>query len=432
MQAVVTLLDLDAETYRARDGQAVAAPTRTPTSADVRWQLGGQFACRGVAFGSRATLPLGATGGYSVTEAGARSIRTPRLVASGIRSWLGLELYDDAPAGTSVTYRLRTGGVEYYWTGAAWATASTASHWASRAATVANVASLTAAGRDLAVVARLATTDPLVAPTFYGAAVAAGVREVGDLDDALIRAVLASLRESVTLTTVVELEAPSGGLASVRLSGASAEFQLDLASVEAAYNVTDDAGEASPLSGSLSGGVWTPATPLAATKVLRLYVVARPRIVARSHRDAEQLDALPAVYLSPSTTPRSWRGQEAAVVRDVDAGSGLELASPIYTEQPVGVRVIAELGSDAQRLVRALAAWLGGAGHRVLVSPVSGRLVEVRAVDAPFESSGTLAQGVVETRLSWSVSYRAERADILRAVDLVRVGGLAVSLNLGS
>lgn len=428
MQAVATLLDLEPRSYELRDGQAVGAPTRGPTSTDVSWRRV-EASVRDVGFEWGATLPRGATGQVAVSEAGPRTIRTPRLAATGIRSWQRLELYDDAPTGSSVTYRLRTGGVEYYWTGAAWAAATLAAHWSTRAQVVGNVATLTAAGRDLAVVARLATTDAAVAPWFYGALVVAGVREVGDLDDALLRSCLASLRAVVTYTTVVERLAPTGGLSSVRLSGDGADFDVEATAVEAAYDATDDAGEATPLSGSLASGVFTLATPLAAGKVLRLYVVARPSIVARAHRDAVELDRLPAVYLAPAGVPAAtWAGQGPTVVRDVDAATGASLAAPESLEQDLGVRVVAELGSDLQRVLRALSVWLGAGGSRSLVSPVSGRIVDIRAITAPYETTGTLAQGVVEARAVWRVSYRAERADILRAVDLVAPGGLVVDL----
>lgn len=432
MQAVIAQLDLEPESLRVRDGQAVPAPTRS-SSTHVRWQLAGQagagWVVRDVGFTARGTLPL-VDGGYVVADPGGtpRSIRTARLAATGLRSWLGLELYDDAPAGTSVTYRLRTGGVEYYWTGAAWAAATLGSHWSSRADVVGHVGTLTAAGRDLAVVARLATTDASVAPSFFGAAVAYGVREVGDLDDALVRTVLPSLLAAIRYTTVVELEAPTGGLASLRLSGTSAEYQLEVSSVEAVYDVTADAGEASQLAGSFSSGVWTPTSPVTAGHVVRAYVVAVPRIVVRSHHDAERLDRLPAVYVAPSGAPRSLEGQALSLVRNVDARTGQAQPAPVLVDQGLTVRVLAELGSDAQRLARALEVWLGEGGQRALASPVSGRIVQVRATEAAFESPGSLAQGVVEVRAAWSVLYRAERADILRAVDLLAEGGLEVTL----
>lgn len=437
MQSIVQVLDLAPETYRLRDAQTVAAPVLTPSSADTRWQLLRQadapWSVRDVGFSARATLPL-VDGRYLVADPGGtpRSVRTPRLVASGLRTWEALELYDEAPTGTSVTYRLRTGGVEYYWTGAAWAAATLAAHWGSRAATVANVATLTRAGRDLAVVARLATTDPAVSPAFYGAAIAYGVREVGDLDDALVRGLQAALVSGIAYTTVVELKAPAGGLTALRLSGDGAEYQLAVSSVEAVYNLTADPLEASPLAGAYASGVWAPSSPVAAAAVVRAYVVAVPRVIARSHRDAEQIDRLPAVYLAPGGPPSTRRAQHQALVRDVDAATGAAMASPALVDQELAIRVIGELGADVQRIVRALAAWLGASEERVLVSPVSGRVIEVRATESAYEASGTLAQGVVESRLAWSVSYRAERADILRAVDVLAEGGLTVGLTTGS
>lgn len=430
LQTYVRRLDLETGSYELYDGQAVAAPTTTPNGEGPAWrvhEIGSDRADEG--WLAWATLPSDAEGGYVVDAdaGGERTIRTPTIEASRARAWQAIELHAVEPAGTSVRYRLWDGAAAWWWTGAAWSTPG-AGEWNTAAELAAHVATFPATTRTLAVIARLSSTRSTATPMFYGADVAYGCAVVGDLDDALIRTLQQSIRDELTATTE----------ARVKLGEATdtvelvTEQQYTLTGVAAAYNLTDDPYEAAPLSGTFTAG--DPAVLVLAGAqdegdVLLLELEYSPDVVVRRHREIEQVAALPAIRIYPTTDDEQLGGQGEQLVRDLEASppTALALRAPHLLRVSLEVRVIAALGNDAERLVRALrTGWLRSGG-RVLVSPDTGRVISVAEV-TPFRAVvGSLAMGVVEHRATWALTCELANADTADDAVLVRAGGVAVS-----
>lgn len=370
-------------------------------------------------------------------DAGAdRTVRTPRLVAAGVREWKAIEpliRVPEAPddvvgAGAGVTFRLWDGTDELYHDGAEWRAADPG-EWNTEAELVARFPELPGNVRTLALLARLGTDDERLAPAFYGARVCYRCRQVDALDDALIRTVLASLRDELLVPGVAvwntTATTPSVDLA----SEVSGEWAYDVQAVGAVFNLTDDPDELIELPGSFAGGVWTPTTPIASGKQVRLEFTYLPHLVASMHYDAVQLDTLPAVYLGTAGEPTSVQLGGYFEVRDttVAVPTSERLRIPASVQQPVEVRMVAGLASDTRRLRQALTAWLGEAGVRILISPVTGELIEVRQVTPPADTGGAFAQGVVEARAGWLLTYPRAGRETTTTTNLLRDGGLTVT-----
>lgn len=365
-----------------------------------------------------------------------RTVRTPRLVAAGVREWKAIEPLvrePEAPAdvvgaGAACTFRLWDGTDELYHDGTEWRVAD-AGEWNTRAELVARFPELPGNVRELALVARLGTTDGRLAPAFYGARVVYRCRQVDALDDALIRTVLASLRDELQVPGVAVWNT-TAITSSVNLADeVSGEFAYDVQAVLAAFNLTDDPDELAELPGTFAAGVWTPTTPIASGKQVRLEFSYLPHLVASLHYEAAQLETLPAVYLAATGEARVVQPGGDFEVRDTTAAvpTSERLRLPASVIQPVEVRLVAGLASDVRRLRQALATWLGEAGARILISPETGELIEVRQVAPPADTGGAFAQGVVEARAGWLLTYPRAGRETTTTTNLLRPSGLTVT-----
>jgi len=438
---------------------ALGASYRPSTGQGVGW------AFRHERYMARATLPCtgwgsglgevhGGDGGARVDEGRApayrytvdgvteRWARTAEISASRLRAWLAIEPLAEEPGAdvgaegaTAVTYRVWNGSAELWWNGAAWAAAG-AGEWNTEAELVAHAAELPGTVRTLAITAKLSTTDERYAPAFYGARIAYSCSVVDDLDDALIRTVLASLRSEVravavdrftTSATLAEVDLGTGPAGDTEVGG---EWAYDVTDVAAVFNLTD---ELAPLAGTWDSGTatWTPTTPISSGQALRLEVLYRPHLVVSVHREAQALERLPAVYIAPTGTPDTFDGAASELlVRDVTGAvpTAIGLAGGTTILQRLEVRIIAGLAADVRRLRRALRAWLGPGGFRRLVSPETGMPITVREVAPPVDTTDTLAQGVAEARAEWVLTYAAHTAETVSPVTLLRDSGLTVTL----
>lgn len=464
LQALFLTLSLDAESYELRDGDSVGNCPRSDADAVV-WDLAAATYRKGDAedgttwagtlgdrFTARATLLESSTGTYStdtdydVTANGPRTARTPSMAAAGLRAWLGAELHYDAPhATTTVSFRVYDvdQAMDLWWTGSEWAEATNAAtHWNTGQELQDNLAALPGSVRQVAVVAWLSTTDEDYAPSFYGVSLAYGVRWVSSEDDALIRTLLASLQGELGVTGVLERDS-GAGLASIDLASAGegpGELAYEVTAVDAVFNLTDDPYELVELPGSLAGGVWTPTTPIAASKVIRLEFTYAPDLVFRRHQDLVELSKLPAILLGNTGTRSVDSSGDAMVVRDLNASppTALELPAPDLVRQPVELRMLAELGSDVQRMGQALARWLstrpdgssnGHGAARRLVSPETGQAMLVQSVTQPAESSAALAQGVAEARAGWLLTFPRATAQTTTTAPLIAASGISLTIS---
>lgn len=431
LRALFVQIGLDVVAYRLRDGLEDAPRV------GVSWDLDTLDRGRREYFSARARLPVVA--GRVVTDTdydtdtnGPRRISLPSLAASGIREVYALELIqetDVAGGGSDVLWRLSDGADEYYWTGAAWAVATDPLlHWSTRPQVENHANTFPLGGRAIGPIAWLRSTDATQNATVYAWRVAYGIRDLGDEDDALARTVLAALRAELEARAVVQVRSTGSAVIAV-----AQEIKYpDVVGVDAAYDLTDDPGEETPLSGTWNGAArtFTLSAARPAGNVLHLEIAYRPHAAVSVHRDLQEVDQLPAVLLMPSDAPQVWRAQDETIVRDLrsDPPEAFRIPASALADQPLEVRVLAEVAPDLRRLLSALRAWFGGYGARDLVSPLSGRIVQVREVETPRAQGISLGRGVEEARGVWAVRYSVAGADAGDLIPLIRDEGVIVAL----
>lgn len=449
-------LELTPDDLQTRDG--TSEPVRRPSSADVAWVLtdGGVNALdpRRATFADawghwhrgKATLQRDARGYVVDADAdGPRVVRTPVLAAAGVRAWKRIEFCELAPAGAAIGYRLYDGASEYAWTGAAWvAQVDDDTGWTDPDVINEHLAAFPTTARQIAVVARLSSTDRTVAPAFYGVRIALSVADQGDEDDAVIRAVLATLRAEVTVPSDLELVTraaitPAAGLPLF------AETPVDVRAVDAVYDLTADPSQLTPIAGAITA--WTPGTPgtpaawtptaatIAAGHRVRVEASVLPQIVVQLARDLgpEFLGRLPQVRIYPGSVTARHENDGIEPLRprsapeDGSAPIGLDVDGAIRELLELDVVIVAERGTDARRIASALGDWLGVSGYRRVVSRETGRISTIRAGSAFASNAASLAENVTEVRATWVLEHEVRRGRTFGPVGLVRPGGVTLS-----
>ena len=450
-------LPLVPEELGLRDG--LSEPVRRPSASAVVWTLldGGpsqahpqrrSFADdRGNWHRGKATVARDGRGYVRDEDApGPRVVRTPTLVAEGVRSWRRIDFLEHVPAGCDVGYRLWDGTSEWAWTGSAWAAqVGDATGWTNPDTINANLASFPATARRLGVVARLSTDTREASPAVFGVRVAFACVERGDEEDALIRAVLASLRAEVTVPSALELDLPAAVSPAAPLQ-LFPEAPIDVRTVDAVFDRTTDPSEASPIAGALTawtdGTPGTPArwTPTSATipagRRLRVEVSIAPDLVVQRHRDLAPVERLPSVRLYPGSALERYENDGGDVIypRAASGGGapiGLDVSGAIREVIAVDVLILAELGADARRIAGALGDWLGRSGYRRVVSRETGRISTIQARTAFVSDDASLTEGVTAVRATWRTEYETRRGRQFQEVPLVKPDGLTLQIDGG-
>lgn len=364
----------------------------------------------------------------------ARTATTPRLAGAGWRSWLALELLGDAPAGTTLRYRLEDGTAAWWWNPAAgggsgaWAVATTSGHWSTAADLEAHFSTWPSTERELGVTCKLGTTDATSTPAWYGFRVAIGCRHRPDDSDAAFDGLLATLADEVRAVVVAQVEYTGSAIA---LRGSPSDGGPTWASVAAVYNLTDDPDEASPIAGSFNAGAqtWTPTAAPTLGDVLLIEGTFAPRLVALDADDVDTVVAeIPAVVFEVATSPTRIESGHLSGVRDTRSAvpSVYGGATPAVIVQEVNLRVLADRGEDGARLADTLRAWLGGG--RTVISIETGRPSSIVPVADLARSSDRIAMGVYEQRGTWRITYPALVADSGTRYPALRDGGVSSTL----
>lgn len=423
---------------------------RSPARDDIEWTVQGvSIQQRGIPgiggdrFGAQATLPL--VDGEYVTDAdfdvgtnGPRVCRSPRLEPDLVRRWGALELLYSEPTDTRARFRLWDGTDDRWWDGAAWSIATDdALHWNTAADARDNFGAFPVVGRALQVVCWLGTDSSSATPAFYGYRVLFGCRDVGDLDDALVRTVLRSMRDELRAMGTEQLTLPTE-ISTAAPHTIGEEFQYWVRSVDAVFDLTADPDELVELPGTFTpnnadelGGTWGPTTPIPAGQLVRLEYSYTPHVVVTQHRQVVQLDRFPSVRLTPDAPAAAfWRRQDHPMVRNLDASppTAWVLEDERMIEQAIDVVINTEFANDLERLKRGFVAWFQGGGNRELVSGDTGRRIVVRMLGDLETVTNSLSSGIEEARGTLLLTYPAVDGETAAAAVLVEPGGVIVSL----
>lgn len=326
---------------------------------------------------------VGRTWGFPTS--GVNFVRTSEFAPSVRTAWGFIDPIIDEPetyagAGeTSVSYRISSAGVAYFWDGSAWAVAGS-SDWNTLADVNDNLPTFTRS--SLAVEARLSTTNARLSPAVGAIKLRWTGKAVDTLKTWIYGALITSWREGIRPLTTFALRADGTAiynltplLSDEALAGFSEIEVLEV------FNDADDPEHLIDLLASYTGGTMTLTSAQSAGAPLHVTARYAPLIAVTTDADFEEQAKSPAILVTmirPENDSRRALGTKGphAIDRTLAVPAGTVFPHPVpLTSYQVGVAFSAPLSVDLLALASAFSAWMRT--HPTLRSPALDESVRV-------------------------------------------------------
>ena len=282
-----------------------------------------------------------------VYDTGLTHTALTKIVApKGLKRWVGFDADIDAPAGTSVGFRLVRLNQELYWDGSAWSAATTDAHWNTQTQVCDNIESLTPTSFDMRLKINLRTSDPNVSPKIRWAKLLVKV-DFDNWDDLIYDTIVNTLLVRLRPTTVIEAEVVAD-TDTIDLS--TPPYQLEdsgynFVGIKAAYNLTDDPNKFTDLAltydkgaiksdGHYEAGQVRLNATVPAGKIIRLEMEYTPTVAVHTNQDYS-VAQVPAVIFENIAAIKAGGGHdqelsdaEGDYVRNLSTGMAVEVFRP--------------------------------------------------------------------------------------------------------
>lgn len=310
------------------------------------------------------------------------SIAGQRLAPTARTRWRMVQVWATVPTGTTLAYRVRTPTGDLYWTGAAWAAATT--QWNTLAELQAGFPSLTAG--DIRLVYSMTTTDLYATPEVSRVIVVYEVDVPSWHEEWLFRVLVAALKASVRTTADVVLDWPATG-ATVTFDPATIEEppgtgQVIAAAYTAAAPWTDVLSSYNPTTHLV-----TLTAPATAGDAITLRIQCTPIVAFATHPDYNEVSALPAILLEDIGSGLAGEAAQSTGAGSQATGVAVIVPAPRQLDLAVTLRLVASRTLDLVRLADAVETFV--ASHPVLSSVATGLSASLTTEATPAASPRT-------------------------------------------
>ena len=175
-------------------------------------------------------------------------IETPLIEPNAVKTWLLFEpIFEseqgtlDLPDGTSLGFKVKTSGDDYYWDGADWVVAGL-SNWNTEAEIRINISTfpiVTIGNKKIGFIINLKTTDKKVTPKVSELKLL-GQFDIEYFDDLVYDSLIRLLNTDFRSTSVVRFNTGSSSISSINLATILENKGYNIFDVESVYNLTDD------------------------------------------------------------------------------------------------------------------------------------------------------------------------------------------------
>lgn len=189
-------------------------------------------------------------------------IKTPLIEPMALKNWLLFEpIYTsepgilDLPDGTSLGFKVRTSGDDYYWDGSNWVVAGL-SDWSTESEIRVNINTFpiaTIGDKKIGFIINLKTTDKKVTPEVSELKLL-GQFDIEFFDDLVYDSLIGLLNDNFRSTSVVRFNTDSSSISSIDLATILENKGYNIFDVESVYNLTDDPLKLSNLHDSYTPG----------------------------------------------------------------------------------------------------------------------------------------------------------------------------------
>lgn len=243
-------------------------------------------------------------------------VKTPLIEPMGLKKWLKFEArlsesqnINGLPSGTSLGFKVRTSGDDYYWDGASWSVAGL-NDWSTEKQISDNLETFpiaTIGDRKIGFIINLVTTDPSVTPEVKEAKLA-GQFDVEYLDDIVYDGLIRKLNTEFRSSSVLRFQTDSAS-ATVDLDAKLENKGYNITGIKAVYNLIDDPQMLVNLFDSYTPGTQrqdgftnepgtvtlTASQPSGAVLHIEFYHL--PEIMVRQHQDFFEVATFPSMVI---------------------------------------------------------------------------------------------------------------------------------------
>lgn len=299
-------------------------------------------------------------------------VETPLTTPNAVKKWLRFEAVkpgDQLPTGTSIGFKIKTTGDNYFWNGSAWTVAG-ASDWMSEADLNMNFDSFpigSVGNRSIGFIINLATTDPTVTPQITEIKFL-GEFDIEFLEDIVYDGIVRKINTEFRSTSQV-LFPTSQASSSVDLNQILENKAYNITGIRKVYSRTDDPLKLQDLFDSYTPGpvrqdgftfdpgVVNLSSSVDAGKFLEITFEYVPEIIINTHQDFFEVPSFPSIVIEAideiepfGFTAQETNSQGTDVIRDLPNLSGVLQFGPEQKTLRVDYAVFTSLQLDQLRL----------------------------------------------------------------------------------
>jgi len=304
----------------------------------------------------------------------AQVVRFPAFRPKAVRAWTLIGATVTEPPGPfgatspcTVRFRVGNGTTDLYWSGTAWITPPSASHWNTIEEIQAGTPSFPLATRVIQIVARLATTSSRVTPVLEGVQIIWNADVTSYEEEYLIRTLRRAIQAGSTFEADHVVQWATTGttfdlgayLIGPRADDPAQNLNL-LKGVGGIYlRATDPELLTSKLSGYNTGTRVITATQsiTAGTQVL-IRTICEPVVVYATHLDYIEVPSLPAISIGPINQIGQFRSPTRAYATPITSGTAKAVRSPTQVTWSANLHVMASRVLDQTRVMTAVRRFL--------------------------------------------------------------------------
>lgn len=245
-------------------------------------------------------------------------VETKLIEPHALIKWLGFEaIYKtnpvfpanlDLPTGTSIGFKVKTSGDDYWWDGGAWAVAG-ASDWSTEKQINDNISTFpiaTVGNKKIGFKMNIVTTDETVTPEIFELKLL-GEFDIEYFDDLVYDSVIRLLNTTFRPISIVVFNSGSSSISAKDLSSVLANKGYNIFDVKSVYNITDDPLKLTNLHSSYAvgapkqdgftfeHGTETFTGSISANKFVRIEFIYVPEIVIKVNQDYFEVPTYPTI-----------------------------------------------------------------------------------------------------------------------------------------
>lgn len=248
---------------------------------------------------------LKATNGLYPADGGDNYVISALFTPNAVRSWAGFQSFvvnqfaTPTIQSTGDLYRLSDGTSHWWWNGAAWAITTT--QWNVEADIANNISVFSTASKQLAVVVKLTTTDPLLTPTIQMVRIA-WIGKLDTFEDMIYRTLVPLFKLTrIIVDFAIKVPMPGGLTLDVLTPVKAAKNQFNVVDVDSIFNFATDPDTSSNLLSSYNAttGLATLTTAIPVGTIALVKLVIQPQVaVKNTSYDYDEVELAPSIQIT--------------------------------------------------------------------------------------------------------------------------------------